>query len=149
MELTSTTNETVINLEHKFTKANKSIEQTNIALKNLQQRVKENHRELKADLHSVEVQTNEAITQAQPNKTQMEEILQTQAPLEEYIQSVLESKIHTLLVKERNQNKAEIFALSSNKLNKLEDENDDLRNRSMRSTLIFGGIPEEEQNDSW
>ena len=36
MELTSTANETVINLEHKFTKANESIEQTNIALKNLQ-----------------------------------------------------------------------------------------------------------------
>ena len=79
----------------------------------------------------------------------MEEILQTQASLEEYIQSVLESKIHTLLVKERNQNKAKIFALSSNKLNKLEDENDDLRNRSIRLTLIFRGIPEEEQNDSW
>ena len=149
MELTSTTNETVINLERKFTKANESIEQTNIALENLQQRVKENHRELKADLHSVEVQTNKAITQAQPNKTQMEEILQTQASLEEYIQSVLESKIHTLLVKERNQNMAEIFALSSNKLNKLEDEHDDLRNRSIRSTLIFRGISEEEQNDSW
>ena len=149
MELTSTTNETVINLEHKFTKANESTEQTNIALKNLQQRVKENHRELKADLHSVEVQTNEAITQAQPNKTQVEEILQTQASLEEYIQSVLESKIHTLLVKERNQNMAEIFALSSNKLNKLEDEHYDLRNCSIRSTLIFRGISEEEQNDSW
>ena len=73
--------------------------------------------------------------------------MQTQASLEEHIQSVLESKIQTLLVKERNQNKAEIFPFS-NKLNKLEDENDDLRNRSMRSTLIFRGISEEEQNDS-
>ena len=36
MELTSTANETFINLQHKFTKANESIEQTNIALKNLQ-----------------------------------------------------------------------------------------------------------------
>ena len=74
--------------------------------------------------------------------------MKTQASLEEQIQSVLESKIQTLLVNEREQNKVEIFALS-NKLNKLEDENDDLRNRSMRSTLIFRGIPEEEQNDSW
>ena len=32
MELTTTTNETVINLEHKFTKAKESIEQTNISL---------------------------------------------------------------------------------------------------------------------
>ena len=52
------------------------------------------------------------------------------------------------MVNEREQNKAEMFALS-NKLNKFEDENDDLRNRSMRSTLIFRDIPEEEQNDSW
>ena len=74
--------------------------------------------------------------------------MQTQASLEEHIQSVLESKIQTLLVNKREQNKAEIFALS-NKLNKLEDENDDLINRSMRSTLIFRGIREEEQNDSW
>ena len=74
--------------------------------------------------------------------------MQTQASLEEHIQSVLESKIQTLLVNEREQNKAEIFALS-NKLNKLEDENDDLRNRSMRLTLILRSIPEEEQNDSW
>ena len=51
-------------------------------------------------------------------------------------------------MKKRDQNKTEIFALS-NKLNKLEDENDDLKNRSIRSTLIFRGIPEEEQNDSW
>ena len=51
-------------------------------------------------------------------------------------------------MKERDQNKTEIFALS-NKLNKLEDENDDLKNRSIRSTLIFRGIPDEEQNDSW
>ena len=35
MDFTSTTIETVKNLEHKFTKANESIEQTNIALKNL------------------------------------------------------------------------------------------------------------------
>ena len=124
------------------------MEQTNIALKNLQQSDKENHRGLKADLHSVDVKASKAFTQAQSNKTQIEEILETQAALEEHIQSVLESKIQTLLVNEREQNKVEIFALS-NKLNKLEDENDDLINRSMRSTLIFRGIREEEQNDSW
>lgn len=32
-----------MNLEHKFTKYNKSIEQMNIALKNIQQSGKENH----------------------------------------------------------------------------------------------------------
>ena len=133
MELILTTNETFINLEHKFTKANESIEQTNIALKNLQQGIKENHRELKADLHSVDVKASEAFTQAQSNKTHVEEILQS---LEEHTQSVLESKIQTLLVKERDQNKAEIFALS-NKLSKPEDENDDLRNCYMRLTLTF------------
>ena len=90
MELTSTTNETVKNLEHKFTKANESIEQTNIAFKNFQQNVKENHRELKTDLHSVNVKASEAFTQTQLNKTQIEEILQTQASLEKHIQSVLE-----------------------------------------------------------
>ena len=90
MELTSTTNETVKNLEHKFTKANESIEQTNIAFKNFQQNVKENHRELKTDLHSVTVKASEAFTQTQSNKTQIEEILQTQASLEKHIQSVLE-----------------------------------------------------------
>ena len=148
MEFTSTTSKTVKNLEHKFTKANESIKQTNIAFKNLQQSVKENHRQLKADLHSVDVKASEAFTQAQSNKTQIEEILQSQASLEEHIQSALEPKIQTLLVNEKEQNKAEIFALS-NKLSKLEDENDDLRNRSMRSTLIFRGIPKEEQNDSW
>ena len=148
MELTSTINKIAINLEHKFTKANESIGQTNIALKKLQQSIKENHSKLKADLHSVEVKASKDSTQAQSSTTQIEEILQTQASLEEHMQSVLESKIQTLLVKERDQNKAEILALS-NKLNKLEDENDDLRNRSMRSTLIFRGIPDEEQNDSW
>ena len=90
MELTSTTNKTVKNLEHKFTKANESIEQTNIAFKNFQQNVKENHRELKTDLHSVNVKASEAFTQTQSNKTQIEEILQTQASLEKHIQSVLE-----------------------------------------------------------
>ena len=100
LTLTLTINEAVMNLGHKFMKANKSIEQTNIALKNLQQSLKENHRELKADLYSVEVKPNKAITQAQSNKTQLEEILQTQASLEEHIQSVLESKLQTLMVKE-------------------------------------------------
>ena len=28
-------------------------------------------------------------------------------------------------------------------------ENEDLRNRSMRSTLIFHGVPKSEKNDSW
>ena len=74
--------------------------------------------------------------------------MEAQAALEKHVQSVLESKIQTLLVNKREQNKAEIFALS-NKLNKLEDKNDELINRSMRSTLIFRGIREEEQNDSW
>ena len=31
----------------------------------------------------------------------------------------------------------------------LKEENEDLRNRSMRSTLIFRGVPEREQSDSW
>lgn len=43
MELKSRHNETIMNLEHKFTKNNKSIEQLNIALKNIQQSIKENH----------------------------------------------------------------------------------------------------------
>ena len=51
-------------------------------------------------------------------------------------------------MEEIDENEADIFALS-NKLNKLQDENDDLRNCSMRSTLISRGIPEEEQNNSW
>ena len=34
-------------------------------------------------------------------------------------------------------------------MNKLKDENEDLRNRSMRSTLIFRGVPENEQSDAW
>ena len=32
-------------------------------------------------------------------------------------------------------------------MNKLKDENEDLRNRSMRSTLILRGVPENEQSD--
>ena len=51
-------------------------------------------------------------------------------------------------MKEIDKNEAEIFALSD-KLNKLQDENNDLRNCSMRLTLIFRGIPEEKQNNSW
>ena len=96
MELTSTTNATVLNLEYKFTKASKLIKQWNITLKNLQQSIKQNHRELKTDLHSVEVKASEAFTQAQSNKTQIQKILQTQASLEEHIQSALESKMQTL-----------------------------------------------------
>ena len=34
-------------------------------------------------------------------------------------------------------------------MNKLKDENEDLRNRSMRSSLIFRGVPENEQSDAW
>ena len=74
----------LINLEHKFLKANESIEQMNMALKNLQQSVKENQSELKTDLHSVKVKASEAFAQAQSNKTQIEEILQTQVSLEEH-----------------------------------------------------------------
>ena len=35
------------------------------------------------------------------------------------------------------------------KIETLQQENEDLRNRSMRSTLIFSGVPESEKNDSW
>ena len=34
-------------------------------------------------------------------------------------------------------------------INNLKEENEDLRNRSMRSTLIFRGVPERDQSDSW
>ena len=34
-------------------------------------------------------------------------------------------------------------------IDSLKEENEDLRNRSMRSTLIFRGVPEREQSDSW
>ena len=34
-------------------------------------------------------------------------------------------------------------------MDKLKDENEDQRNRSMRSTLIFRGVPENEQSDAW
>ena len=34
-------------------------------------------------------------------------------------------------------------------MNKLKDENEDLRNRSMRPTLIFRGVPANEQSDAW
>ena len=34
-------------------------------------------------------------------------------------------------------------------MNKLKDENEVLRNRSMRSTLMFRGVPENEQGDAW
>ena len=35
------------------------------------------------------------------------------------------------------------------KVETLQQENEDLRNRSMKSTLIFRGLPESEKNDSW
>ena len=34
-------------------------------------------------------------------------------------------------------------------MNKLKDENEDLRNRSMQSTSIFRGVPENEKSDAW
>ena len=34
-------------------------------------------------------------------------------------------------------------------MNKLKDENEDLRNRSMQSKLIFRRVPENEQSDAW
>ena len=34
-------------------------------------------------------------------------------------------------------------------MNKLKDENEDLRNRSLRSTLVFRGVAENEENDAW
>ena len=34
-------------------------------------------------------------------------------------------------------------------MNILKDENEDLRNRSMRSIFIFQGVPENEQSDAW
>ena len=33
-------------------------------------------------------------------------------------------------------------------MNKLKDENEDLRSKSMRSTWIFQGVPENEQGDT-
>ena len=34
-------------------------------------------------------------------------------------------------------------------IDNLKEENEDLRNRSMRSTWIFRGVPKREQGDSW
>ena len=34
-------------------------------------------------------------------------------------------------------------------MNKLKNKNEDLRNRSVRSTLAFLGVPENEQSDVW
>ena len=34
-------------------------------------------------------------------------------------------------------------------MNKLKDENEDLRNRSLRSTLVFRVVAENEENDAW
>ena len=34
-------------------------------------------------------------------------------------------------------------------MNKLNDENEDLRNRSMQLTFIFLGLPENEESNAW
>lgn len=56
-------------------------------------------------------------------------------------------KVSETLVKEAKQNKAEILSITD-QLSILQDKNEDLRNHSMRLTLNFCGIPEDEQNGS-
>lgn len=51
------------------------------------------------------------------------------------------------MVKEAKQNKVEILSITD-QVSILQDKNEDLRNHSMRSTLNFYGIPEDEQNGS-
>ena len=98
--------------------------------------------------------TEEALAKAISNEKSIQELKASNNFTNENIKDELSRQLKTELqkkmkyIKKWQVNHADIARILAD-INNLEEENEDLRNRSMRSTLIFRGVPEGEQSDSW
>ena len=119
MQLTETTNNSVTEIQVAIKETNVEIKKININIQNLWEA------------------TNLAMKKAEKNEQTINQIIEDndnfKKNIKEEIKTTIENKFKDL----------------TNDITQLKEENEDLRNRSMRSTLIFRGIPEDEASDSW
>ena len=100
---------------------------------------------MRSEPQTVDKQTQKVLDPAIENKNEIDN-------LKGKITDKLENKLHDLVeVIQINWCKPNYYeAISFKNPDKThEEENEDLRNRSMRSILIFCGIQEDEFSDSW
>ena len=119
------------------------IETTNTNIKLLENRITTNHKELMARICNVETQAREALDLAKKkNETTINEFLEKQQETNDDLKLDLSKRVTTQVKENLHINKIEA------QLRGVLLELEDLRNRSMRSNLIFKGIPEESK-ETW
>ena len=114
------------------------IETTNNNIKLLENRITTNYEELMARVCNVETQAKEALDLAKKNEIIINEVLDKQQETNDD----LSKRVTTQVKEDLHINKIET------QLRGVLLELEDLRNRSMRSNLIFKGIPEESK-ETW
>ena len=118
------------------------IETTNANIKLLENRITTNHEELMARVCNFETQAKEALDLAKKNEIIITEYLEKQQETYNDLKSDLSNRITTQVKEDLHVNKIET------QLRCILLELEDLRNRSMRSNLIFKEIPEESK-ETW
>ena len=130
-QLIINTTETNNNIKRLEENVNKSREDIN----NIKTTIQKNHEDLKTELQIVDQKAKDAHTLALENQDEIKKLIDKQKNLNEEIKQDILKSINMPEIQKQ--------------LKTLDDENEDLRNRSMRSTLIFRGVRETEKNDSW
>ena len=136
---TKETTETPLNIKH-FEELKNLMESTNERIKQMEEKMNQNHNELLSKITKVEATANEALSLARNNQNVINDINESNQYVEENLEKKLKDEIEkaTKAIKEEiNINKLEV------QLKSFSIELEDLRNRSMRSTLIFKNIKEE------
>ena len=118
------------------------IETTNTNIKLLENRITKNHKELMARICNVETQAKEALDLAKKNEIIINEVLEKQQETNDDLKLDLSKRVTTQIKEDLHINKIEA------QLRGVLLELKDLRNQSMRSNLIFKGIPEESK-ETW
>ena len=118
------------------------IETTNTNIKLLEERITKNHEELMARVCNLETQLKEALDLAKKDEIIINEVLEKQQETSGGLKSDMSKKIATQVNEDLHINKIETQSRG------VHLELEDLRNRSMRSNLIFKGIPEESK-ETW
>lgn len=135
--------------KNQLTELKELLYQTKDQISDLQNQITSNHKELLEKISRAEETSNEALRIAQKNESEIFNIKEQQDNIKAQ-QDVMETNIKSEVLEtlKNDIGHLEVIKKLEHQLKGAMIEMEDLRNRSMRSTLIFKNIPEEE-HETW
>ena len=118
----------------------------NKSIAELTSKINKNHHKLLSKISSVEETANNALATAQNNEKVIADLINSNNFNEEEIATKISQKVQE--TKNELTEKFQINRITS-EIEAMKIELEDLKNRSMRSTLIIKNIPEEKNENSW